>query len=164
MTLRTTTTASVVIPATPDRVFELLTDLDRLPSWNTEITAVLQQPAQLVPGTEWVIQMQAAGMSWPSRTRVLELDGRRHRLVYRSVSDDGNPSFTIWTWEVTDHPAGARVSVAWDPNPRTFWRRLVVVHWRRRCLARQVPRSLHALAAVLQQPRIAHRAPAGVNP
>src|SRR5919107_1430121 len=156
MPFRTTTTASVVIPETPDRVFALLTDLDQLPSWNTEITAVLQRPVQLVPGTEWVTQIQAAGMSWPSRTRLLELDGQRRRLTYRSVSDDGNPSFTIWTWEVTSHPAGARVSVAWDPVPRTFWRRHLVVHWRRRCLTRQVPRSLHALAAVLQQQTTVH--------
>ncbi len=37
-----------------------------------------------------------------------------------------------------------------DEPPRTFWRRHLVVHWRRRCLARQVPRSLQALAAALQ--------------
>ena len=156
MPFRTTTTASAVIPETPDRVFALLTDLDQLPRWNAEITAVLQRPAQLEPGTEWVTQMRAAGMSWPSRTRLLELDDRHRRLVYRSVSDDGNPSFTIWTWEVIAHPAGARVNVAWNPTPRTFWRRHLVVHWRRRCLARQVPRSLHALAAALQQQTTTH--------
>jgi hypothetical protein len=94
--------------------------------------------------------MRAAGMTWPSRTRVLEVDATHRRLVYRSVSDDGNPSFTIWTWTVTEAPGGTRVTVTWDPNPRTFWRRHLVVHWRRRCLARQVPRSLHALAAALQ--------------
>jgi hypothetical protein len=74
----------------------------------------------------------------------------RTELRLPSVSDDGNPSFTIWSWTVTEAPGGARVTVIWDPNPRTFWRRHLVVHWRRRCLARQVPRSLQALAAALQ--------------
>jgi hypothetical protein len=99
--------------------------------------------------------MHAAGMTWPSRTRVITVDPDARRFVHRSVSDDGNPSFTIWTWTVTEAPGGARVTVSWDPNPRTFWRRHIVVHWRRRCLRRQVPRSLRALAAALRTPVIA---------
>jgi uncharacterized protein YndB with AHSA1/START domain len=150
ITAATRTNASTVLPADPDQVFALLTDIDRLPSWNTELTAVLEKPSKLVPGAEWVVEMHAAGMTWPSRTRVIALDPQARRFVYRSVSDDGNPSFTIWTWTVDEVPGGARVSVTWDPNPLTFWRRAVVVHWRRRCLARQVPRSLRALAAALQ--------------
>jgi uncharacterized protein YndB with AHSA1/START domain len=144
------TDASTVIPADPDQVFALLTDVDRLPSWNTELTAVLERPGTLEPGAEWVVEMHAAGMTWPSRTRVLAHDPQVRRFVYRSVSDDGNPSFTIWTWTVAEDPGGARVDVTWDPHPLTFWRRHLVVHWRRRCLARQVPRSLRALAAALQ--------------
>ena len=142
--------ASILIRADADQVFALLTDIDRLPNWNTELTAVLERPDELVPGAEWVVQMRAGGMTWPSRTRVLACDPHTRRFVHRSVSDDGNPSFTTWTWTVTEAPAGTRVTVTWDPNPRTFWRRHLVVHWRRRCLARQVPRSLHALAAALQ--------------
>jgi uncharacterized protein YndB with AHSA1/START domain len=153
ITITTTPTrASATIPAAPERVFALLTDIERLPSWNDEIIAVLERPAALVPGAQWAVQMRAAGMTWPSRTWVLAVDHQIRRFVYRSGSDDGNPSFTIWTWEVAPHPDGARVTVAWDPNPRTFWRRAFVVHWRRRCLARQVPRSLHRLAAALAEP------------
>jgi uncharacterized protein YndB with AHSA1/START domain len=154
-TTATHASASAVIPVAPDRVFGLLTDVDRLPSWNTEITAVLERPRELVPGAEWVVEMHAAGMTWPSRTRVITVDPDARRFVHRSVSDDGNPSFTIWTWTVTEAPGGARVTVSWDPNPRTFWRRHIVVHWRRRCLRRQVPRSLRALAAALRTPVIA---------
>jgi uncharacterized protein YndB with AHSA1/START domain len=144
------TSATALIRATPDEVFALLTDVDRLPSWNTELVEVLERPQRLLPGTEFVVRMHAAGMTWPSRTRVLEVDPSRRHLVYRSVSDDGNPSFTIWTWDIAPHPSGAEVTVAWDPNPRTLLRRCFVVHWRKRCLRRQVPRSLQALAAVLE--------------
>jgi uncharacterized protein YndB with AHSA1/START domain len=42
-------TAATVIPADPDQVFALLTDIDRLPSWNTEPTTVLERPDELVP-------------------------------------------------------------------------------------------------------------------
>jgi uncharacterized protein YndB with AHSA1/START domain len=144
------TNATALVRATPDEVFAQLTDVDRLPSWNTELVEVLERPERLLPGTEFVVRMHAAGMTWPSRTRVLEVDPARRHLVYRSVSDDGNPSFTIWTWDVAPHPAGAEVTVAWDPNPRTLMRRCIVVHWRRRCLRRQVPRSLRSLAAAVE--------------
>jgi hypothetical protein len=36
--------------------------------------------------------------------------------------------------------------VSWDLNPRTFWRRHLVVHLRRRALAQEVPTSIRALA------------------
>ena len=35
------TTATALVRATPDEVFALLTDVDRLPSWNTELIEVL---------------------------------------------------------------------------------------------------------------------------
>jgi hypothetical protein len=143
------TSASTVIPAEPDHVFAFLTDVDRLPSWNAEITRVLRRPERLDPHTEYAVELHAAGMTWASRTRVLALDRSRRHFAHRSGTDDDNPSFTTWTWDVTPDPAGARVTVTWDPNPRTLWRRCVVVHWRRRCLARQVPRSLQALTAAL---------------
>ena len=97
MTTNTSTTA--VVAAHPDTVFGLLIDVDRLPEWNDIITRVLHRPAVVAPGAEWVVEMHAMGQTWPSRTRVEAIDRTDRRLVYRSGTDDANPSFTTWHWQ-----------------------------------------------------------------
>ena len=149
--MTTTTSTTAVVAAHPDAVFGLLIDVDRLPDWNDIITRVLHRPAVVAPGAEWVVEMHAMGQTWPSRTRVEAIDRTDRRLVYRSGTDDANPSFTTWQWHVRADPHGSRVTVAWDLNPRTFWRRHLVVHLRRRALAREVPASIRALEAATQR-------------
>ena len=145
------TSASAVIDADPDAVFAVLTDIDHLAEWNHIITRVLQSPAEMTPGAEWVVEMHAMGETWASRSRLEAIERATRRLCYRSGTDDANPSFTRWTWQIDPHPGGAHVSVSWDLNPRTFWRRHLVVHLRRRALAREVPTSLQALANAVQR-------------
>ena len=149
--MTTTTSTSAVVAAHPDAVFGLLIDVDRLPEWNDIITRVLHRPAVVAPGAEWVVEMHAMGQTWPSRTRVEAIDRTDRRLVYRSGTDDANPSFTTWDWQVRADPHGSQVTVAWDLNPRTFWRRHLIVHLRRRALAREVPASIRALEAATQR-------------
>ena len=140
------TSASAVVDADPDAVFSVLTDIDHLGEWNHIITRVLQRPTQMEPGAEWVVEMHAMGETWASRSHLEAIDVPARRLRYRSGTDDANPSFTRWDWQVDPHPGGALVSVSWDLNPKTFWRRHLIVHLRRRALAREVPTSLQALA------------------
>ena len=149
--MTTNTATSAFVAAHPDTVFGLLVDVDRLPEWNHIITRVLHRPAVLAPGAEWVVEMHAMGQTWPSRTRVEAIDRTDRRLVDRSGTDDANPSFTTWHWHVQPDPHGSRVTVAWDLNPRTFWRRHLVVHLRRRALAREVPASIRAIEAAAQR-------------
>ena len=154
--MTTTTATTAFVAAHPDTVFELLVDVDRLPEWNEIITRVLHRPAVIEPGAEWLVEMHAMGQTWPSRTRVEAIDRTERRLVYRSGTDDANPSFTTWHWHVQTDPHGSQVTVAWDLNPRTFWRRHLVVHLRRRALAREVPASIRAIeAAARRQPALA---------
>ena len=120
-------------------MFGLLTDIDRLAEWNHIITRVLHRPTDLAPGAEWVVEMHAMGQTWPSRSRVEAIDRPTRRFSYRSGTDDANPSYTLWHWSIEPHPGGSLVSVSWDLNPRTFWRRHLVVHLRRRALAQEVP-------------------------
>lgn len=69
------------------------------------------------------------------------------RFVYQSRTDDGNPSYARWRWEVSDHADGSQVSVTWELHPVTFWRRVLLVRIRSRQLARtEIPASLAALA------------------
>ena len=74
-------------------------------------------------------------------------------FAYRSATDDGNPSYALWTWVVTDHADGALVTVACELHPRTFWRRVLLVRIRSRQLAHtELTHSLAALATATDHP------------
>jgi uncharacterized protein YndB with AHSA1/START domain len=64
--------ASVRVDATPQAVFDLITDVDRLPEWNTAIERVLERPPALAEGVEWTIKMHPPRLpSWTSISRVV---------------------------------------------------------------------------------------------
>jgi hypothetical protein len=147
-------TASVVgvVPTTPDDAFTFLTDLDRLCDWNAIMTRLVERPDTLAPGADWVVEFKALGNTWRSRSTVEEYDPNRRIFRYRSRTDDGNPSYATWRWVV--EPAaesGSRLTVSWDLNPRTFWRRVLLARIRARQLEREVPRSIDALARAMQE-------------
>jgi uncharacterized protein YndB with AHSA1/START domain len=142
--------ASAVVSAVPDVVFATLTDIASLPAWNDAMTMVVDQPARLDVGAEWVVEFRALGRRWRSRSTVEELDVPGRRFAYRSRTDDGNPSYARWSWEVADDPAGSHVTVNWSLHPATFWRRVLLVRIRAYQLAHtELPSSLAALAAVV---------------
>lgn len=144
MALRGSITDIVRAPA--QDVFALVTDVDRLPEWNGVITKVVERPATLREGAEWVVELKSLGNSWQSRSRVLDLDPRARRFAYRSQTDDGNPSYGDWTWTITGEDGGSRVTVTWDLHPQTFWRRTLLARIRNRQLDGEVRASLRALA------------------
>lgn len=144
----TATSASAIVSASPDAVFRTLTDMAGLPAWNAAMTSVIDEPATLEVGAEWVVEFRALGQSWRSRSTVEQLDVAGRRFAYRSRTDDGNPSYARWDWVVADDPAGSRVTVTWDLHPATFWRRVLLARIRARQLSRtELPTSLAALAA-----------------
>jgi hypothetical protein len=150
-----TATAHASASSTADAVFRTLTDIAGLPGWNRSMTAVIEQPDRLEVGSEWVVELHALGQTWRSRSIVEELDVAGQRFVYRSATDDGNPSYARWTWDVADDGDGSRVTVTWELRPATFWRRVLLARIRALQLARtEVPASLAALA----------RAARGVHP
>jgi uncharacterized protein YndB with AHSA1/START domain len=139
---------TVVLDGAPDMVFRKITDIARLPEWNAAMTKVVEAPAELEPGAEWVVEFHALGQRWRSRSRVEQLDAEAWRFAYRSWTDDGNPSYASWSWKVAEDPSGSRVTVAWELHPVTFWRRVLLVRIRARQLSRrELPDSLTALAA-----------------
>src|SRR5438067_9414005 len=115
------------VDARPDDVFDLITDIDRLPEWNACIERVVERPTPLDIGAEWVVTMHVPGMPrWNSRSRLIELDRDTGRFAYRTQSDDGNPSFGTWTWERTGTGGGTEVTVRWHIQPKTFWRNVLL--------------------------------------
>ena len=80
------------VAADPDELFQLITDIARLPEWNEHIHHVVEAPAELADGSQWVVQMRANGARWNSRAHLEECDPVGRRFVYVSRTDDDNPS------------------------------------------------------------------------
>jgi uncharacterized protein YndB with AHSA1/START domain len=143
-------TASTQLDANPQAVFDLLVDPARLPGWNECIQAVLDAPVDpLQVGDDWVVRMRAMGRTWPSRSHAVVVDRIGLRFSYRSSTDDANPSYVQWAWQVSPREGGSTLTVAWSAHPATFWRRLVLARVRRPVLAREVRASLGRIGAVL---------------
>lgn len=143
--------ATTVVEALPQDVFATVTDLEHLTNWNAAIRAVREVPPALVSGAGWVVDIHATGFgTWASRSEVVRFDPEHLVFQYRSRTDDGNPSFADWRWAVEPDPAGARVTVTYDLNPLTFWRKLLVVRLRKPGLARELQASLAALGRAVR--------------
>jgi hypothetical protein len=139
-------TATNRIEASPDAIFGLITDVQRLPAWNRAIECVVEVGGALDPGSEWTVKMHPnRGVHWFSRSRVDEIDGTIHRFRYRTWNADGNPSYSDWKWDVTPADGGAQVTVSWDVSLKTLDRRLLAGPIRRRQLRKEVTASLAAL-------------------
>jgi uncharacterized protein YndB with AHSA1/START domain len=142
-------TATIHADVPPDVAFRTLSDVERMPSWNSRMTHVVEAPAELAEGREWVIGFRYLGRPFNSRSVVLELDRERRRFVHRSKPDDDNPSCTVWTWQVEPEGEGSRITVQWDLRPVTFARRRIITPLRARQMVHQdAPESLAALVEV----------------
>jgi uncharacterized protein YndB with AHSA1/START domain len=142
-------TGNLFIAADPGGVFSLITAPQRLPEWNHAIVAVVDAAERLEVGSKWVVTLTAMGKAWPSRSTVTELDHAARRFSYRSQTDDGNPSYADWSWEVNDAPGGCQVTVSYALHPGTFWRRTLLAKIRGGQLRRrELPASLAALATL----------------
>ncbi len=142
--------ADAVIGGEPRVIFETITDIARLPEWNGAIKHVVDRPAALTTGTKWMVEMHPARLvRWNSVSKLQELDAEGFRFAYRTVNADGNPSYTMWSWDLTPTPSGVRVSVRWNVYLKTMDRRLLAGPIRRRQLRREVAASLSRLATLV---------------
>jgi uncharacterized protein YndB with AHSA1/START domain len=141
---------SARVDAPPVIVFDFLTDVAKLPDWNHAITSVVDAPAQLAPGAVWRVRIHALGQSWVSKSQVSDLDPDALRFSYRSQSDDGNPSYADWVWQVDPDGDGSITSVTVELRPATFWRKHLLVKIRRPALRREMYQSLKELEAAFQ--------------
>jgi uncharacterized protein YndB with AHSA1/START domain len=143
-------TAGTSISATPERVFRLVADPSKLPSWNSAIVEVTEGPACLDLGSVWKVRIRALGRSWISKSQVTTLDPASGHFAYRSQSDNGNPSYADWDWQIEPDNDGSRVTVGVDLNPTTFWRKHFLVHLRRPALRKEIAESLESLRAAAE--------------
>jgi uncharacterized protein YndB with AHSA1/START domain len=142
--------ASLRVAATPQAVFDFITNVGRLPEWNAAIEEVAQQPAELAEGAEWTVRMHPARTPrWGSRSKVEVIDRDGHRFAYETRNTDGNPSYSQWAWQLAGAGGGTDVTVTWHVHLKTLDRRFFAGPIRKRQLAREVPQSLDALASAI---------------
>jgi hypothetical protein len=143
--------ASLHVDADPTSVFDLITDVDRLPEWNRAIETVVERPDALAEGAQWTVRMHPPRLPrWGSVSRVEHIDRDGRWFAYETRNTDGNPSYVRWGWKVDTDGDGTTVSVTWDCYLKTFDRRTLAGPIRKRGLAREVPASLTALAAAVR--------------
>jgi hypothetical protein len=136
------------IVADPFVLFAAITDIDRLPEWNSAIERVIECPDQLTVGACWTVELHPSpGLRWRSVSTLEELDVSGLRFGYRTVNADGNPSYALWNWELFPQSGGTTVSVRWDVHLETLDRRLLGGPIRKRQLRNEVAASLSALGA-----------------
>jgi uncharacterized protein YndB with AHSA1/START domain len=148
----------VVLDASPAAVFALITNVDRLPEWNEHIHHVIAPAGgPLGPGSEWVVQMRVMHTRWPSRAVASVVDRDNLRFEHTSRSDDGNPSYVLWTWQVRSAGRRTELTVTWVGRPRTFWRRALLARVRAPQLRDEVRSTLAGLGSHLVAERVADR-------
>jgi uncharacterized protein YndB with AHSA1/START domain len=138
------------VAASPEAVFDVVTDIQRLPEWNRGITDIVEAPERLEEGAVWKVRIHAMRQSWVSRSTATALDMGTLHFAYRSQSDDGNPSYADWAWRIEPEDDGARAIVTVNLVPITFWRRYLFARIRRPGLHKEMGESLAALTALLQ--------------
>jgi uncharacterized protein YndB with AHSA1/START domain len=133
----------------PDALFALVTDVHRLPDWNEHVNRIVESPSEMQPGSEWVVEIRAMGTHWNSRSRALDIDTSKRRFVYQSQTDDENPSYAVWTWELEPASDGTDVVVGYELHPKTFWRRVLLSRVRHHQVRGEVQASLRRAAELL---------------
>jgi uncharacterized protein YndB with AHSA1/START domain len=136
---------SARMAASPETVFGLITNPQLLPSWNRAITAVVDAPEHLEPGSVWRVRLHALSQSWVSKSRVSAIDPAACLFSYRSQTDDGNPSYADWEWQIDTEQDGSKVTVTVELHPTTFLRKHILIKLRRPALRKEMGVSLHAL-------------------
>ena len=145
--------AEVTFEGDPRVTFDTITDIERLPEWNGAIEQVIDRPVRLTTRSTWTVEMHPTRLlRWKSVSTLQELDAEGLRFTYRTVNADGNPSYTLWSWELTPTPPNVQVSVHWDVYLETLDRRLFAGPIRRWQLRKEVAASLATLAALVGSP------------
>jgi uncharacterized protein YndB with AHSA1/START domain len=104
--------AEATVAAPPERVWELLTDLSRMPDWSPELLRMIPlKPGGLRPGQWYLGLNRRKAVVWPTRSVVAVLDPGR------SLAWDTTSSGARWIWELEPDGDGARL-VHRRPVPR----------------------------------------------
>jgi uncharacterized protein YndB with AHSA1/START domain len=96
--------AEATVDAPPEQVWDLLTDLSRLPDWSPELVRMLPLKRGGLRTGQWYLGItRRKAVVWPTRSVVAVLEPGR------SLAWDTRSSGARWIWELA--PAGASTHV-----------------------------------------------------
>ena len=91
--------ATVEVAATPERVWELVSDLPRMASWSPQVVRTFQRGPTGI-GTRMVNINRSGWKVWPTRSKVIRYEPPRE-IAFR-VKDN----LTIWSYTLEPTPTG----------------------------------------------------------
>lgn len=104
--------AETVVPASPQQVWETLTDFSRMPDWSPELVRMLPMKRGGLRRGQWYLGInRRKAVVWPTRSVVVVVEPAR-RLVW-----DTRSSGARWIYELEPVAEGTRV-VHRRPVPR----------------------------------------------
>ena len=96
--------AEATIAAPPGHVWELLSDLSRMPAWSPELLRMVPlKPGGLRVGQWYLGLNRRKAAVWPTRSVVAQLEPGR------VLAWDTRSSGARWIWELAPDPAGTHV-------------------------------------------------------
>ena len=96
--------AETVVPAPPDRVWQVLTDFSRMPDWSPELVRMLPLRRGGLRTGRWYLGInRRKAVVWPTRSVVTDVEHGR-RLVW-----DTRSSGARWIYELEASGEGTRV-------------------------------------------------------
>ena len=98
--------ASETVPATPDEVFDLITNVDRLPEWNAHLPKVVQPAVLCDEGDERVMEIHALGGHWNSRSHGHNATRPPTGSSTGRAATTATRRTRYWTWELTSVDEG----------------------------------------------------------
>ena len=108
--------AAVTVPAPPEQVWEVLTDLGRMPEWSPELVTMVPLKRGGLRLGQWYLGVNRRGpVVWPTRNVVSVLEPGQ------TVAWDTTSSGARWCYEVAPEADGTRVTLT-RPVPRRLSR------------------------------------------
>jgi hypothetical protein len=120
---------SVVIDATPERIYELVADLPRMGEWSPECRVVewLDGSTGAAEGATFIGHNRGGPrglMKWSRRGRVLTADPGR---AFAFVTEEGGKESTEWRYVLEAVEGGTRVTESYTVHWIPTWARIVDV-------------------------------------
>ena len=104
--------AEVVVRATPERVWQVLTEFGRMPQWSPELVRMVpMRRGGLRLGQSYLGVNRRGAVVWPTRSVIAVLEPGR------TVAWDTRSSGARWIYDLEPHEDGTRVTVT-RPVPR----------------------------------------------
>jgi uncharacterized protein YndB with AHSA1/START domain len=138
---------SIQIDATPQQVYDAVSDLTRMGEYSPECRSVewLDGAAGPLPGARFMGHNRGGPFTWSRRGRVISAEPARE---FSFVTEEGGREGTLWTYRLRPVGQGTQVTESYEVRWIPWWMHLVdVITLRRQQLGRNMTKTLVRLKA-----------------